>query len=48
MLGNFAAALIFPGDGISCVTGSLALWSRGHRQFWTVIDCDPGHKHILE
>ena len=24
------------------VTGSLAAQSRGHRQFWTVTNCDPG------
>jgi len=42
MLGNFAAATIFPGDGISCVTISLTVWSCGDRQFWTVTDCDPG------
>ena len=25
----------------SWVTGSLAVWSRSHRQYWTVTDCDP-------
>ena len=29
-------------------TGSLAVWSCGHRQVWMVTDCDPVAVHVLE